>query len=168
MALTRMPILEKCTASHCVKLEMAAFAPRIRWDFGERRVRVHGRNVQNVAAIAAEHVPPAKACVGRSVPRKLRLKTNSTPFCSRSKKRFRLGVQIARFIVFPLSASWLWDCCRPRNWSRMSHGVRSRDSPDGRPPWSPRNRDVAFISHTPPFAVISSATFCGLFVEVRL
>ena len=27
MALTRMPILEKCTASHCVKLEIAAFAP---------------------------------------------------------------------------------------------------------------------------------------------
>ena len=27
IALTRMPILEKCTASHCVKLEMAAFAP---------------------------------------------------------------------------------------------------------------------------------------------
>ena len=27
MALTRMPALEKCTASHCVKFEMAAFAP---------------------------------------------------------------------------------------------------------------------------------------------
>ena len=27
MALTRMPVLAKCTASHCVKLLIAAFAP---------------------------------------------------------------------------------------------------------------------------------------------
>ena len=84
IAFTLIFILEKCTASHCVKLDTAAFAPLYA-----------GILVSGVYAFILEilstlqpflpSISLANSCVGSKVPRKLRLKTNSTPVSSKSK-----------------------------------------------------------------------------------
>ena len=87
MAFTRIPTLEKCTASHCVKFDTAAFAPEYAGIF------VSGVNafILEIFKILQPSFPIicfAKICVGIRTPRKLGLNTNDTPSASKSKKLF--------------------------------------------------------------------------------
>ena len=97
MAFTRMPTLLKCTASHCVKLLIAAFAPEYAGIFVSG-VYAFILDIFIILQSFLSTISRANSCVGNSVPIKFKLNTNSAPDCSRSKKLL-VSASISRFVI---------------------------------------------------------------------
>ena len=89
MALQRMPLLAKCTASHWVKLDTP--------DLAALYAGILVSGVKAFIELMLRMQPPlpvmsrAKACVGTSVPMMFRSKTLEKPSVVRSKKLFLSG-----------------------------------------------------------------------------
>ena len=102
----------------------------------------------------------AKICVGSNVPMKFRLNTNSTPLGSKSKK------EIVSASISPCSKYSLSVVARglfpPAPLIRISHVPRSAKTASCVAiKLSFSKTFVLYAFATPPFATISSATFCA-------
>ena len=81
------------------KVRHGGFRAGIRRNFGERRVGVHRRNVDNIAALARDHIA-GERLRGDQNPHKIEVKNGFDARLVQIKEALGVGVQIARLIVF--------------------------------------------------------------------
>ena len=91
IAFTRMPTFAKCTASHCVKFEIAAFAP-LYAGILVRGVKAFIEEMLMIMPSFASAISLANTCVVKSVPVKFKSNTKRIPSGSKSKKVLRPSI----------------------------------------------------------------------------